>query len=724
MSLGGAVYGKAWDRHGGFPRLAITLLFTLLPSLGAASSSNMVPDQSWSAFDRLIETSQKAMMADPAAALADARRAEHVARANKPSARVNDALATSLWLEAEALARINHVEDARAVVAAASKIAATDGKLSRLDGDLALTRGRIADARSDFGAALRNYQAAHAIFAKLGIARYQAIALICLGILYEKARDFDREVGYYRKASQAYAGDPGFSLSIVNNIGFALQQVGRYADAIDNYNQALKIATQLKSPLLEGRILTNLAMAYAKAHRLAEGRRAADRALATLGAKDEGGWAPFAWSVKADIDYQRGNINRAVTDLEKAFHGVNLAATIAPFRDAHEIAFRVYRAAGNFPLALAHLEAFKRLDDEGRSIAASANLALLDAQFDFANQQLEIAHLKSAELERDIKLRASRANTQRVVFVSIMLAGLIFLTWIAWRHALVSRHRNIVGQKNIELTRTLGERDQEIVRRTVVEAQLRDAMEAAQQANRAKSHFLANMSHELRTPLNAIIGFSELIVDRDAGREKTREFAASIAVGGRSLLSILTQVLDMARIEAGRVSLAENTVRLRDIIEGAVQFLDTDDAGRKRIRVGKENADLLVIADVLRLRQVLMNLLSNALKFSGGGMIDITVERDRAGVDIMVRDTGEGIPPDKMAVILEPFGQAESAYARKHGGAGLGLPIAKALVEMHGGRFTIAPGVTGGTEARIHLPEDRVVVAQRDLSMPIATSAA
>src|SRR5204863_2586388 len=124
------------------------------------------------------------------------------------------------------------------------------------------------------------------------------------------------------------------------------------------------------------------------------------------------------------------------------FRGINLKTTTPTFRDMHETAYRVYRANGDFPLAMAHLEAFKRLDDQGRSLAASTNLALLGAKFDFARQDLEIAHLRSAELERSIRLRKSQAEVQAIVFAGIIVAGILLLVWIAWRHMLLTRHRN------------------------------------------------------------------------------------------------------------------------------------------------------------------------------------------------------------------------------------------------------------------------------------------
>jgi signal transduction histidine kinase len=374
----------------------------------------------------------------------------------------------------------------------------------------------------------------------------------------------------------------------------------------------------------------------------------------------------------------------------------------------HEIAYLVSRAKGDLALALAHHEALKRLDDEGRSLAASANLALLAARFDFERQDLEIAHLKAADLERDIKLRNSRAEIQSMVFAGIVVAGMLLFGWVGWRHSLLERHRN-------DMVKTLAERDMEIERRTAVESHLRLAIEAVEQASRAKSHFLANMSHELRTPLNAIIGFSELMRSGLMKPEKTHEYAGNIAAGGHHLLAVLNNVLDMARLEAGKVELQDQLVRLGDVVNHAVAMI-----GGREAHAGKElrasgDGDVVVRGDEVRLRQALINLVFNAVKFTGErGVIEIRIENAIDGVDLVVQDDGEGIPANKLITIMEPFVQVESTYSRSHGGAGLGLPIVKSLVELHGGRFTIESEHWQGTTARIHLPEHRVVDASRE----------
>jgi signal transduction histidine kinase len=667
------------------------------------------PAEGWSQFDRLVAQSKKSMMVDPMAALERARAAVDMAQKYRASPRYPEAAATAWWLEAESLTRLNKMQAAQAAVKNAASLAGRDGKITKLDGDVELARARIANNTGDIALTLRSLQKAYAIFLRIGNARSQSMALQGLGSIYGEAHAFTREIDYYRKASQVYAGDPVLLLTSANNLGYAEYQIQRYDDAIANFRNALRIAQSLKGPTLQATILTNLAFVYAKQEELADAEHAADRALHLAYATGDRESTRFAWGAKAEIEYRRGAIRAAASDLDRAFHGIDLSKTNAPYRDLHEIAYRVYRAAGNSPLALLHLWAFKRLDDEGRTLIASANLALLGAQFDFATQQLEIEHLKSAQLERDISLRKSRAATQTMLFLTLFAAALVLIAWIAWRHVLVHRHRDAISRKNMELLRTLAERDHEIVRRTETESQLRLAMETAQQANRAKSHFLANMSHELRTPLNAIIGFSELLMMRGPTPEKLREYAGNIREGGRHLLSNLNDVLDMARIEAGRVTLDEEIVALHDLLRGAVANFGGDATAGKSIRVGAAPA-IDLRCDETRLRQVLTNLLSNALKFGGdSARIEIRAETAPDGVDLIVQDDGPGIPQDKLNLILEPFGQAEDAYTRAHGGVGLGLPIVKSLVELHGGRFALETAAEGGTIARVHLPLDRIV---------------
>jgi signal transduction histidine kinase len=231
-----------------------------------------------------------------------------------------------------------------------------------------------------------------------------------------------------------------------------------------------------------------------------------------------------------------------------------------------------------------------------------------------------------------------------------------------------------------------------------------------ERASRLKSEFLANMSHELRTPLNAIIGFSDLILDGGAGEVSVqqRDFLESVLRNGRHLLALINSVLDLSKIEAGRMSLTLARTDLRDAITGAVS--DTASlrgAKRQECTLKLDDGALAVLADSVRVRQILFNLLSNASKFTAeGGLIELTavatraplpLPADRAGDEqramtqdviwIAVADSGIGIAPVDMAKLFQEFSQVESSASRQAQGTGLGLALSKKFVELHGGRI-------------------------------------
>jgi PAS domain S-box-containing protein len=244
---------------------------------------------------------------------------------------------------------------------------------------------------------------------------------------------------------------------------------------------------------------------------------------------------------------------------------------------------------------------------------------------------------------------------------------------------------------------------------------IESAKRQAESASRAKSEFLANMSHELRTPLNAIIGFSEAMNNNLFGpiaNARYAEYAGHIVASGRHLLAIINDILDLSKVEAGRLELLEEIVDVGAAVEQCGAILREQAAAlglRYSISLPRDLPRLR--ADAKMVRQVALNLLSNALKFTPrGGEVAAAGERDPAGNLVLVfRDTGIGIAERDMATALEPFGQIQSGLSRKHSGTGLGLPLAKRLVELHGGTLTVESVVGRGTTVRVVWPAARVV---------------
>jgi signal transduction histidine kinase len=228
-------------------------------------------------------------------------------------------------------------------------------------------------------------------------------------------------------------------------------------------------------------------------------------------------------------------------------------------------------------------------------------------------------------------------------------------------------------------------------------------------ANRHKSEFLANMSHELRTPLNAIIGFSEVLGERLFGElnEKQAEYTEDILSSGRHLLSLINEILDLSKVEAGRMELEMTNFDLPSALENARTFV-RERAVRHGITldlsVDKRLGDF--VGDERKIKQILLNLLSNAVKFTPeGGRIRIDARKTDGAVEISVSDTGIGISPEDQPKIFEEFRQVGSDYAHKVEGTGLGLTLAKKFVELHGGKIWVTSDVGKGSTFSFTLPE-------------------
>ena len=258
------------------------------------------------------------------------------------------------------------------------------------------------------------------------------------------------------------------------------------------------------------------------------------------------------------------------------------------------------------------------------------------------------------------------------------------------------------------------------------EEQLNTAMVAADDADRTRSNFLALMSHELRTPLNAIIGFSEVLSSELFGPHTVKrygEYAHDILDAGRHLLALINDILDLSKCDAGHLELHSEPVDLGALLQDCAKYLTGRAAeGRLTLRIDVPDDLPAVRADALRLKQVFLNLLTNAVKFTlpGGSVAARAFVAGDRGVVVAVSDTGIGMSPEQIPVALEPFRQISSPLARNVEGTGLGLSLAKALTERHGGKLEIESALDVGTTVRIHLPPGRTIHLDFESDLKIA----
>jgi two-component system, cell cycle sensor histidine kinase PleC len=303
-------------------------------------------------------------------------------------------------------------------------------------------------------------------------------------------------------------------------------------------------------------------------------------------------------------------------------------------------------------------------------------------------------------------------RTGGLIYNGIAAMAVIFVAYLAWMSMQIYRTaRDMLMLRN--------DKSDLIVALAQAKTESDIACERAEAASRAKSQFLANMSHELRTPLNAILGFSELICVRTFGDiEKHYEYAGLIHGSGQHLLTLINDVLDLAKIEAGGFELRESDVDLARLIgDAATLMAPRAQSGGCVLETTVAPSLPLAYADERALKQIALNLLSNAIKFTPGGAVEIFANVDpKGGIVFGVADNGIGIAREDQARIFENFGQGRHDVAINDKGTGLGLPIALGLVRAHGGRIALESELGQGTRVSVHLPAGRTRVKLRAAS--------
>ncbi len=439
----------------------------------------------------------------------------------------------------------------------------------------------------------------------------------------------------------------------------------------------------------------------------------ADKAIARLQGEDGAHWARFAYGAKAHAQFKLGEVAEAERLIAKAFDDVDVESTSASFTDIHETAYQIHMMRANYAEALDHHQSYKRLSDEAKKVTSTANLALLAAQFDFAEKKLNIERLKNDRLQKDMLLEDARhrVEVQRAV---LAVSGLVIL--FSFTMAVAFRNnRNRVAKVNETLEGTICELNAEVDRRVKVERDLVAAKDEAERASRIKSTFLATMSHELRTPLNGILGFTKILLGGKL-EEEQREQIDIIDQSGEALLTLINDILDLSAIEAGKLNLQPTSINLRTTIEGAVRLLKAKAEEKNlalAVHVDPELPDH-VIADGARLRQVLINLVGNAIKFTEKGSVAVVATRGETAGDVKfaVIDSGIGIPADKQHLLFDRFSQVDGSLNRKFGGTGLGLAICREIVEQMGGEIGVQSALGEGSEFYFNAPlgaDDEIV---------------
>lgn len=658
-----------------FRSLVFAALLFLFPF--SASAQEEVPP---SEFETAIMDSKMNMMVDPAIAYEHAQKAEKLAQTNLERP-------VSLWLQGESLTRMNRPHDAVEVLEEAIKLVSQSNEASKLKGDLMRARAGTAAALGDYAVALSKFQEAHDVYLELGEDRSRSMSLQNIANIYADARNYAKALNYYALAGEAFAGDPNLELARLNNIATAEQELENYSAAEDGFNAALKIAEEMESPVLRARILTNVAAVKLLQGELVAATTAVDEGL-RLEVEAQSGWEPFLIGMQARIAFAQGNNKTALSLIESSFEGVDIKNTSVPFMELHEAAHKIYSENNMAKPALAHLTAYKRLDDEVRDVSASANMALMGAQFDFATQELQISNLRNEALEKEVALQKAKQRQRTIIYSGVAVLGLGLLIGGGVHYLSMRRSRNEVKQAN---------------------RQLSASNTALEKALEAKSEFLATTSHEIRTPLNGILGMTQVLLQQKGVDQEIRERVDLVQSSGLAMKAIVDDILDMSKIESGSVTVETAEFDAISTLRG-VSGVWADTAKQNDLVLEEDLSECPVrlTTDERKLRQIAYNLLSNAVKFTETGKINVHAEVEKTdGGSVLiwkVKDTGCGIPGDQLEAIFEPFYQVDGGVNRKFSGTGLGLSISRQLARALGGEISVVSKLGEGSEFVLRLP--------------------
>jgi two-component system, cell cycle sensor histidine kinase PleC len=455
---------------------------------------------------------------------------------------------------------------------------------------------------------------------------------------------------------------------------------------------------------------------YELGAQLADGKTVSiDRAFRMRHAHGHWVWLRTRCELTRQLDEPGPHLIGIAVDITEQKHLVErTAAADLRLRDAIETipaAFVLWDAENRLVLCNSNFQELHNLPDDAvlpstsfEAIAAAGRQPVVCTKNLTESQELPGARTFEAQLDNGRWLHISERRTKDGGYVSVGTD----ITTIK-----LHEQKLMAGEQRFKATIADLRASQEVLE--LQAQQLADLAEKyaeektrAEEANQAKSKFLANMSHELRTPLNAIIGFSEIMeacLFGPLGAEKYSEYCSDIRESGKYLLDVINDILDMSKIEAGRIRLDREELELERMLADAMRVVSAR-AEEKRLTLTSEIAsDIRFTADRRAIKQIMLNLLSNAVKFTPeGGRVNVRGRLSTNSVMIIIEDTGIGIPKDALQKLGRPFEQVESQLTKRHQGSGLGLAIAKSLTELHGGSMRIRSTANVGTTVMVRLP--------------------
>lgn len=652
----------------------VLAVLTLVVAL-AQSAMSQDADDAWATIDALLDDGQSQILYAPQSAIDLAEEAAQMAQSHTAGQRRDTALTTSLMVQASALISLGRPHEAVAKADEALALLGENPERTKLYGKVLLAKGNGALRSSDYAMALPLLYEAHDVFDEINDPELLTKVLRDIGSVYYSSRHYERALDYYERSTNTGYSDLMSEVAATNNIAGIIHELGDPQTAIEKYEHVLTLAEGLDSDIVTGLVLYNISEVQLALGAYDVADETVQKSLTLLSAYEERGRYPKA--MRARIALARGDAQEAARLFDDAFGGLDLSATISAYRDFHQDAAETYKALGDFEKAYDHLKAFKRLEDEGHNVSTAVNLVTMDAEFEFAAQQLEIERLERLALETK-----SQHDLQTAQYLGV--GAIVIISFLITQYVILRRNQLRTERSN----KSLSDANRQLEAANA-------AFERAENANSAKSQFLANMSHEVRTPLNGILGMAQAMSSEELSATQ-RDMIDTILDSGNVLMALLNDVLDLSKIEAGKMDLVLTPGDLSAALNQVCRlFVHRANDNGVSLHIATEQAELKALKfDAVRVRQCVSNLVSNAVKFTKQGTIHVTADMiedtpGRALVSIRVKDSGIGMSKAAQHKLFSDFSQAEKRTSSDYGGTGLGLSITRRLARMMGGDVTV-----------------------------------
>lgn len=566
-------------------------------------------------------------------------------------------------------------------------------------------------------------------FEELGDVTRASSCYITIGSIHSEIGNINIALEYLQKAlNTAKESDNPIMASICYaNIGSIYSNEKQYKKALEYYMESLKIAEELQITRIMSNNYNVIGNVYQKMKNY-------DRALEYINKsvsinREQGNNAGITRNLSSMAELyiskakskgisegaSREYFQKAVNSGNKALSLAKEINSLSGIRDAAGVLYQANKGLGSKSKALENAELYYETKDSLLSGEKARAIAEMEARYQSEKKQLEIEKLETEKILQNelIAIKDDRAKRNKLIMwfslagflVILVLAIIQFIQFKQKKRAnkLLSRQKKVIEDKNVKLEQLI----EEVTRQKEEISTERGVSQRLKQIDKMKDEFLAKTSHELRTPLNGIIGIAESLLDGVAG-ETNKRMAGNlllIVTSGKRLTNLVNDILDFSKMRNNELNLQKKAIDLKSIFDVVIELISTLTKGKDIKLINKIPAGLpSVDADENRLKQVIYNLMGNAIKFTDSGSIVMTARQEDGMIAISVADTGIGIPKNKLEDIFKSFEQVDDADTRSYEGTGLGLAITKNLVELHGGNITVKSTPGKGSVFTFTLP--------------------